>query len=148
MRHSRAKKSNRSLRTWVLGSAAGLALVVGGGIAAQAATAGHAHPAKSAPDAPKPVPSTPGKHASGTGDPTPVPGDENGKPYPKPVPSTPGTHTSAGDPTPVPGDENGKPYPKPVPSTSGKHASGGGDTVPVPVPGDENGKPYPGTTGH
>lgn len=47
MRHIRAKKSNRSLRTWVLGSAAGLALVVGGGIAAQAASAGHAHPAKS-----------------------------------------------------------------------------------------------------
>ncbi|MFJ9711782.1 hypothetical protein [Streptomyces sp. NPDC101234] len=107
MRHVRAKKSNRSLRTWVLGSTAGLALVVGGGIAAQAATAGHAHPAKSATVDPKPVPSTPGKHTST--DPTPVPGDANGKPYPSAVPSTPGKHTST-DPTPVPGDANGKPY--------------------------------------
>ncbi|MFJ3825470.1 hypothetical protein [Streptomyces nodosus] len=38
MRHIRAKKSNRPLRTWVLGTAAGLTLVVGGDIAAQAAT--------------------------------------------------------------------------------------------------------------
>ncbi|MEU8931660.1 hypothetical protein AB0D30_17430 [Streptomyces sp. NPDC048409] len=146
MRHSRPKKSNRSLRTWVLGPAAGLALVVGGGIAAQAATGGHAHPTQSAPSDPKPVPSTPGTHGSGHGDPTPVPGDANGKPYPKPVPSTPGTHGSGhGDPTPVPGDANGKPYPKPVPSTPGTHGSGHGD--PVPVPGDANGKPYSGTTG-
>ncbi|MEU9379849.1 hypothetical protein AB0D38_02065, partial [Streptomyces sp. NPDC048279] len=82
MRHSRAKKSNRPLRTWVLGSAAGLALVAGGGIAAQAATAGHAHPAKSAPAEPKPVPSAPGTHTSRGTDPSPVPGDANGKPYP------------------------------------------------------------------
>ncbi|MFE4552149.1 hypothetical protein, partial [Streptomyces sp. NPDC056785] len=63
MRRIRPKKSNRSLRTWVLGSAAGLVLVAGGGITAQAATAGYAHPAKpgaSAPAASKPVPSTPG----------------------------------------------------------------------------------------
>ncbi|AJE43867.1 hypothetical protein [Streptomyces nodosus] len=85
MRHIRAKKSNRSLRTWVLGSTAGLALVVGGGIAAQAATAGHAHPAKSGTSAtadPKPVPSTPGKGTSADAEPIPVPGDANGKPYP------------------------------------------------------------------
>ncbi|MGW7427623.1 hypothetical protein ACWGJB_48135 [Streptomyces sp. NPDC054813] len=112
MRHSRAKKSNRSLRTWVLGSAAGLALVAGGGIAAQAATAGHAHPAKSAPADPKPVPSTPGTQTSADSEPTPVPGDASGKPYPKPVPSTPGTQTSGdSEPVPVPGDANGKPYP-------------------------------------
>ncbi|MYQ47029.1 hypothetical protein GTW40_18535 [Streptomyces sp. SID4985] len=128
MRHIRPKKSNRSLRTWVLGSAAGLALVAGGGIAAQAATAGQPHPAKSAPADPKPVPSTPGTQTSGDTDPTPVPGDANGKPYPQPVPSTPGTHASTHtDPTPVPGDANGKPYPQ-------------------PVPGDANGKPYPGHT--
>ncbi|MBV1949531.1 hypothetical protein [Streptomyces sp. BV129] len=122
MRHIRAKKSNRSLRTWVLGSTAGLALVAGGGIVAQAATAGHAHPAKpgtSAPAAPKPVPSTPGEQASSEApSAVPVPGDANGKPYPKPVPSTPGKQTS----------------PRTAPSA-------------VPVPGDANGKPYPGNTG-
>ncbi|MFJ3819949.1 hypothetical protein [Streptomyces nodosus] len=83
MRHIGTKKSNRSLRTSVLGSAAGLALVVGGGIAAQAASASHAHPAKSGTSAtadPKPVPSTPRNQTST--DPTPVPGDANGKPYP------------------------------------------------------------------
>ncbi|MGW5098716.1 hypothetical protein ACWEQM_29955 [Streptomyces nodosus] len=132
MRHIRAKKSNRSLRTWVLGSAAGLTLVVGGGIAAQAATAGHTHPVvksgTSTEADPKPVPSTPGKQTSADTDPTPVPGDENGKPYPSAVPSTSGKQTSADtDPTPVPGDENGKPYPS-------------------AVPGDANGKPYPGNT--
>ncbi|MFE1852182.1 hypothetical protein [Streptomyces sp. NPDC059489] len=111
MRHSRAKKSNRSPRTWVLGSAVGLALVAGGGIAAEAATAGHAHPAKSAPADPKPVPSTPGTHSS-DGDPTPVPGHANGKPYPRPVPSTAGKPASGDSaPVPVPGDANGKPYP-------------------------------------
>ncbi|MEV6022619.1 hypothetical protein ACFZAR_06275, partial [Streptomyces sp. NPDC008222] len=116
MRHIRAKKSNRSLRTWVLGSAAGLALVVGGGIAAQAASSGHAHPGTSATADPKPVPSTPGKQTSADTDPTPVPGDANGKPYPSAVPSTPGKQTSADtDPTPVPGDANGKPYPSAVP---------------------------------
>ncbi|MFG2949702.1 hypothetical protein [Streptomyces adustus] len=120
MRHARAKKSTRSLRTWVLGSTAGLALVAGGGIAAQAATVHHAHPAKSATTDPKPVPSTPGKHTPADTDPTPVPGDANGKPYPSAVPSTPNKHTSTHtDPTPVPGDANGKPYPSAVPSTPG-----------------------------
>ncbi|MEU3185441.1 hypothetical protein ABZ707_14745 [Streptomyces sp. NPDC006923] len=106
------KKPNRRMSAWVLGSAAGLALVVGGGFAAQAATTAHAHPAKSVPAHPKPVPSAPGTHGSGDSNPTPVPGDENGKPYPKPVPSTSVTHGSGdSNPVPVPGDENGKPYP-------------------------------------
>jgi hypothetical protein len=111
MRHIRAKKSNRSLRTWVLGSAAGLVLVVGGGIAAQAATAGHAHAVvksgTSAKADPNPVPSTPAKQTSADTDPTPVPGDENGKPYPSAVP---GDSNGKPYPTPVPGDANGKPY--------------------------------------
>ncbi|MET9878585.1 hypothetical protein ABZZ36_28710 [Actinacidiphila glaucinigra] len=126
MRHIRSKKANGALRSWVLGSVAGLALVAGGGIAAQAATAVHATPAKpgTSASAPKPVASTPGKSTSGDTDPVvAVPGDENGKPFPKPVPSTGAKQT-----------------------TVVKPASGDTDPV-VAVPGDENGKPFPGHAG-
>ncbi|MBU3865002.1 hypothetical protein KN815_13230 [Streptomyces sp. 4503] len=51
MQHDRAKKPNRRLRPWILGSAAGVALIVGGGIAAQAATSDHSRPAKPVPSA-------------------------------------------------------------------------------------------------
>ncbi|MFI0778325.1 hypothetical protein [Streptomyces sp. NPDC021212] len=100
MRHIRAKKLNRPARAWVLGSAAGIALILGGGMAAQAATADHSRP-------PKPVPSTPD---------TPVPTPANPKPVPstpakpKPVPSTPDTPA----PAPVPGDAEGRPLPAPA----------------------------------
>lgn len=59
MRHVRAKKPNRRPRPWIAGSAAGIALIVGGGIAAQAATADHSRPAKPAPSATsKPAPTS------------------------------------------------------------------------------------------
>ncbi|MFE2449793.1 hypothetical protein ACFXDF_48540, partial [Streptomyces sp. NPDC059426] len=60
MQHDRAKKPNRRLRPWILGSAAGIALIVGGGIAAQAATSDHSGPAKPVPSATsKPEPTKP-----------------------------------------------------------------------------------------
>ena len=95
MRHIRAKKLNRPVRTWVLGSAAGIALLVGGGVAAQAATADHSRPTESS--SPAPVPAKPDP-----ADPKPVPAD------PKPVPA---------DPKPVPAEPKPVPAePKPVPA--------------------------------
>ena len=101
MRHIRAKKLNHPVRTWVLGSAAGIALIVGGGMAAQATTADHSRPAESstspAPDPvePKPVPSVPEAN-----EPEPVPSAPSDPAEPEPVPSVP----ASAQPKPVPAD--------------------------------------------
>ncbi|MFD8809400.1 hypothetical protein [Streptomyces sp. NPDC059597] len=82
MRDVRAKKSNRSRRTWVLVSAAGLAQVVGGSFAVEAVTAAHANPAQSgafAAASPNAVASASGNQTST--DPTSVPDGGNDKPW-------------------------------------------------------------------
>ncbi|MGV9703763.1 hypothetical protein [Streptomyces sp. NPDC003483] len=63
MRDVRAKKSNRSLRTWMLVSAAGLALVAVGSFAAEAVIAAHTSLARSGTStaaAPRSIPSASG----------------------------------------------------------------------------------------
>lgn len=97
MQHVRAKKPNRRLRPWILGSAAGIALIVGGGIAAQAATGDQSGPAKPVPVATsKPEPTKPAPTEPPTSVPEPT----------KPAPTEP--PTSAPEPT------------KPAPTKAGR----------------------------
>jgi len=125
MRHIRAKKLNHPVRTWVLGSAAGIALIVGGGMAAQATTADHSRPAESstspAPDPvePKPVPSAPEAN-----EPKPVPSAPEAN-EPEPVPSAP----ASTEPEPVPSVPSDPAEPEPVPSVPAS-------AQPKPVPAD------------
>ncbi|MGA6157782.1 hypothetical protein ACPEIC_31020 [Stenotrophomonas sp. NPDC087984] len=103
MQHVRAKKPNRRLRPWILGSAAGIALIVGGGIAAQAATSDHSRPAKPVPSATsKPAPTKP---PTSKPEPTKPP---TGKPEPTKPP------TSKPEPTKPP---TGKPEPTKPPTS-------------------------------
>ncbi|MFE5120443.1 hypothetical protein [Streptomyces sp. NPDC056669] len=107
MQHDRAKKPNRRLRPWILGSAAGIALIVGGGIAAQAATSDHSRPAKPVPSATsKPEPTKPPTSVPEPTKPAPTK-PPTSKPEPtKPAPTEP--PTSVPEPT------------KPAPTKAGR----------------------------
>ncbi|MBL1098052.1 hypothetical protein [Streptomyces coffeae] len=117
MQHVRAKKPNRRLRPWIVGSAVGVALIVGGGMAAQAATSDHSRPAKPAPSATAKPETT--KPPTAKPEPTKPPTSVPEPTKPAPIPPS----TSAPKPTkpaPVPPTTSAPEPPKPAPTKASR----------------------------